>query len=153
MPTPRNDLSTAGLEEEEEALENVVAELGGGRLMAASSPIREPGIRERKASRKRIEPPGQVTGSLSSSPKKKNSQMFPKEKRPSILQSDEIFDMLMTDRAAKLCVFHMAEEERKKQKDEKNNSLEKCDDELKMVSIPAGRTMPRTSSTLRQGSF
>ena len=52
LPPPRNDLSTAGLEEEEEALGNVIAELEGEHPQAASSPTREPGVREKPTKRK-----------------------------------------------------------------------------------------------------
>ena len=141
MPPPRNELSTAGLGEEEEALGRVIAELGGGHPLAASSPTREPGVREKPAKRKvgqEVMPRGSPEKKRSPSPrKKKNSELFPKEERPELFKNDDKFDALGTDRAAKIVYSHSVEEERKKRKDKKN-SQEKCDDELKKVSIPAG---------------
>ena len=141
MPPPRNDLSTAGLEEEEEALGHVIAELGGEYPQAASSPTREPGTREKPPKRKGGRdglPPAPPEKKRSLSPrKKKNSKLFPKEERPELCKDNDKLDALGTDRAAKIVYHHSVEEARKKQK-EKKNSYEKCDDELKKVSIPAG---------------
>ena len=142
MPAPRNELSNAGLEGEDEVLGEVIAELGGGLPMAHSSPIRNPGIREKTVKRKGspVEPPiTPLSKKGSGSPrKKKNSELFPKEERPEMFKNDDKFNALGTDRAAKIVYHHSVEEARKKEKSEKKNSLEKCDDELKKVSIPAG---------------
>ena len=144
MPAPRNELSTAGLEGEDEILRVVVAELGGLPAGHSSpiSPIRDPGIREKAVKRKVVpaDPPlapSSKRGSVSPK-KKKNSELFPKSERPEMFQDDDKFNALGTDRAAKTCYHHSVEEARKKEKSEKKNSLEKCDDELKKVAIPAG---------------
>ena len=143
MLSPRNELSTAGLGEEDEILQEVVTEFGG-LPAASSSPIREPTLRV-KAPKKKV-PPASSEGLRSparkrpsSSPKRKTpSQLFPKEERPPMYQDDEKFDALDVDRAAKTCYHHSVEMARKKEKEQKKNSSEKCDDVLKKVSVPAG---------------
>ena len=106
--------------------------------MATSSPTREPGVRVKPPSKKRPVPGGPRDDAPKSPKKKKNSEMFPKSERPDIFQNDEKFDAMSVDKAANICYKHSVEEERKKKKDEKKNSLQKSDDVLKKVMIPAG---------------
>ena len=69
---------------------------------------------------------------------KKNSDMYPKSERPAIFQDDDKFNAIDVNIASKICYKHSVEEDRKKRKDQKKNSLEKCDDVLKKVMVPAG---------------
>ena len=140
MPEPRNELSTNGLGAEEDLMAAVVGEFGG-LPAAAYSPIREPGEKTKKKVPARSPSPKQKNSRKrpSSSPSRKTpSQLFPKEERPPMYQDDEKFDALDIDRAAKTCYHHSVEMARKKDKEQKKNSSEKCDDVLKKVSIPAG---------------
>ena len=99
-----------------------------------SSPVRDPGVREKPLRRKRE--PGHRA---EPAPKRKrNSEMFPKSERPVIFQDDDKFDTIGVDKAANICYKHSVEEDRKKKKEQKKNTLEKCDDVLKKVMVPAG---------------
>ena len=64
--------------------------------------------------------------------------MYPKAERPPLFQDDEKFDSLTPDQAGKMCYKNYVEEEKKKRLSEQKNALEKCDDIIKVVAIPAG---------------
>ena len=123
----------------------VVEELtvGGGPLLQVS-PVRRAGVRERKSPAKRVATPeavlpGAVGPALEvPSKKKKNSEMYPKAERPLLFQDDEKFNSLTPDKAGKMCYQNALEEEKKKRKSELKNALEKSDDTIKPVMIPAG---------------
>ena len=127
-----------GLGEEDDALGEVVGELGGaGRPAASSSPARAAVPKEKEKKRKAPLAPREE---IEESPPKimKNSQMFAKEKRPSLFQDDLMFDMIPLDRAAKVCYKHELEEEKRKLQKEKKSSTEKADDVIKKVKVPEG---------------
>ena len=135
-PPGDNDLSVTGLGGEGEALQQVLAEFGGGHAAAPlehSSPIRDPRVRERPPSKRRSKSGSRGRSKHPSPKRKRNSEMFPKSERPLIFQSDDKFDAIGVDKAANICYKHSVEEDRKKK-----NSLEKCDDVLKKVMVPAG---------------
>ena len=69
---------------------------------------------------------------------KRNSEIFPAEERPEMFKSDEKFDLLSRDRAAKICYQHSVQETKRKEKKAKLSSLEKTDDKIPTVKIPAG---------------
>ena len=127
-------------------MQEVLEDFGAGPL-AQSSPIRDPKMREKPAARKRERgrraetPSPSAKRSPRESPKKsrkRNSEMFPKSERPDIFQDDDKFDAIAVDKAATICYKHSVEENRIKKKEQKKNSLEKCDDVLKKVMVPAG---------------
>ena len=141
---PRNDLSQDVSDSESVVMKEVVEELA-----VQASPVRQAGIRERKTAAKRAVSPGSSTPGAStpgagtprlevSAKKKKNSEMYPKAERPLLFQDDEKFNSLTPDKAGKMCYQNALEEEKKKRKSELKNALEKCDDTIKAVMIPAG---------------
>ena len=104
--------------------------------MSASSPARAALPREKEKRKAPLTPREKDEGPL---PKvMKNSEMFPKEKRPDLFQDDHMFDMIPLDRAAKLCYKHSLEEEKRKLQKEKKNASEKADDVIKTVKVPEG---------------
>ena len=154
------------VEDDEDGLtRSVVRELGGqgrqGEPMLPASPGSgsEVTTRTRPAKRKapptvqtrEVPPPKRTTDSdevtlpkrttvieESLTREKRNSELFPVEERPDMFKDDDKFDVLSRDRAAKICYKHSVELDRRHNKKSKQNSLEKCDDKLSTVRIPAG---------------
>ena len=148
----RSELSQDVSESESALTRDVIEEQGGGGgLGLAASPVRaSPG---RSAGvRKKVKRPAPLEGGKSGAvpgadppgrevPAKKikrNSSMYPKAERPPLFQDDEKFDSLTPDQAGKMCYKNYVEEEKKKRLSEQKNVLEKCDDIIKLVAIPAG---------------
>ena len=70
--------------------------------------------------------------------KKANSDYYSEDERPPIFKNDEKFNLLSFDKTAKICYSWFETKERKKEKELKNNSIEKSDDDIIKVMIPAG---------------
>jgi hypothetical protein len=74
-----------------------------------------------------------------------NSDDFPSEDRPEMFQNDTKFNKLSYETAAKICWEFKQLNEKKLLKERKNNStLEKADDKLPIVKIPAGEDDARS---------
>ena len=69
---------------------------------------------------------------------KKNSDDFPEDKRPPMFRNDRKFNKLTYQNAAKVCFEYTMMIEKRASKNSSKNSLEKCDDKLAVVKIPAG---------------
>ena len=142
----RNELSQDDISDGESVLlRDVEQELGGGgrgrpELELASSPPRPASVRERTKS-KRASTPGTEDGQAPPRKReKKNSERYPKVERPRLFQDDEKFDSLGPNEAGNVCYQHSLEEEKRKseRKKEMKGGLEKCDDVIQVVMIPAG---------------
>ena len=132
MPQPRNDLTNDVNGEEDDLATSVIRELGGGRCepRAPPSPVAVAHTKEKpikwklvqqgemlsaETPTKRIKDTevvdggeDEVEGGLSCK-RKLNSKIFPVEKRPSMFQDDEKFNLLKRDWAAKVCYQHSVE--------------------------------------------
>ena len=68
----------------------------------------------------------------------KNSDDFPTQDRPEMFQEDAKFNKLSYETAAKICWEYKQLKDQKESKERKNGSLERADDKLPLVKIPAG---------------
>ena len=73
-----------------------------------------------------------------------NSDNFKKQDRPEIFQSDIKFNKLSFETAAKICWEFDQIKEKKKMKERKSATLEKADDKLPVVEVPAGQDDARS---------
>ena len=79
-----------------------------------------------------------VNGSKGAEEEKLNSEVYPGNERPPMYQDDGKFNQLSKDRAAKICFQYYMMTEKKKEKEMKQNAIEKCYDEIPTVMIKEG---------------
>ena len=154
-----NDLTLDVPEEGGDLLNRIGQEIGGqgilgGRIggpggvseLGSTSPVKavEP-RKEVQKKRKETTPAGKETPKKTRKTDKeeaedtrKNSDFYPKDQRPPMFENDEKFNKLSFDKAAKICFSFYQMEEKKKEKESKDNTVEKTDDKIPTVEIPAG---------------
>ena len=120
-----------------------VSELGSTSPVKAVEPRKDlPG--KRKATKtagkeppKKAEKTADDAGKVDSE-ERSNSDFYPKDQRPPMFDNDEKFNKLSFDKAAKICFSFYQMEEKRRDKESKDNTIEKTDDKIPTVEIPAG---------------
>ena len=118
-------------------------------LPAPSSPQLTSGVRKNPTKR-RVEPATSVPAKKTrretveldresdGEDEKKPSEEFPVDERPPMFRDDRKFNRLSFQEAARYCMEYSLLQEKKRMKEKQKNSMEKSDDKIATVSIPAG---------------
>ena len=139
LPAQRNELTLDIEESEDQVMTGLVEELGGGtEISQPSSPMNQAEVRtnvnKRKGQPQKGKPASKRMGTVSVEDdivveavvSKKNSDIYPIEERPPMYRDEGKFNLLSQDRAAKICFKFYRMNEKKRDKERKQNSIEKC---------------------------